>query len=255
MTQALMYGFLAALAVSAVSLIGVGSLSLSENRLKFITPFFLCMAAGAMVGNALFHLAPEAFEYFLEAQGHDGLKLASLLMVGGFFGFFAIDLILHSVGKHDTPHEQPIGYLILLGDALENLVDGIVIGSAFMIGPEAGIATTIAIIVHEIPIELGDFAVLIHAGFTRTKALLWNLVSGMVSLFGIVIANVAGSYSEAFPHYMGPIAAGALLFMAGASLVPAIRQDAKLSKVYIRLLIAVAGAGMMWLLLAGEHAH
>lgn len=249
MDMTLIYGLLAAMAVSVVSLIGVLTLVNKRFSTETITPFFLSLAAGAMVGNSLFHLVPEGFEHFIGTSGADGFRLVSLLIVGGFFAFFAIDLFLHSVGKHDTPHAKPIGYLILIGDTLENLVDGIVIGSAFLLGPEIGIATTIAVIVHEIPIELGDFTVLVHSGFSRKKALTWNLLSGVISMFGVLVAWYFGQHVANFPHLMGPIAAGAFLYMAGSSLIPAIRNDAHFSKAGVHLLIAMVGAGVMFALL------
>jgi zinc and cadmium transporter len=248
MDMTLVYGMLAALAVSLVSMIGVVTLVGSSLRTDRITPYFLSLAAGAMVGNALFHLIPEGFEHYI-GEGASGIRFVSLLIIGGFFTFFAIDLFLHSVGKHDTPHEKPIGYLILIGDSLENLVDGIVIGSAFMLSPEIGIATTLAVLVHEIPIELGDFAVLLHSGMSRTKALLWNFCSGFISVFGVVAAWYFGKNIEGFPHLMGPIAAGAFLYMVGSSLVPAIRNDAHFSKAGVHLLIAIGGASIMFALL------
>ena len=131
MDMTLIYGLVAAFAVSVVSLIGGVTLVSKRFALDNLTPFFLSLAAGAMVGNALFHLIPEGFEHYIGSEGTSGLRFVSLLIVGGFFAFFAIDLLLHSVGKHDQPHAKPIGYLVLLGDSLENLVDGIVIGSAF----------------------------------------------------------------------------------------------------------------------------
>jgi len=131
-------------------------------------------------------------------------------------------------------------------------VDGIVIGSAFLLSPEIGIATTIAVVVHEIPIELGDFAVLLHSGFSRRRALLWNFVSGLISLIGVVTAWYFGQHIANFPHLMGPIAAGAFLYMAGSSLIPAIRNDAHFSKAGVHLLIAMIGAGVMFALLFVE---
>lgn len=249
MDMTLIYGLVAAFAVSVVSLIGVVALVSNRFPLTNATPFFLSLAAGAMVGNALFHLIPEGFEHYISADGANGLRFVSLLIIGGFFAFFAIDLLLHSVGKHDQPHAKPIGYLVMLGDTLENFVDGIVIGSAFLLSPEIGIATTIAVVVHEIPIELGDFAVLMHSGFSRKKALIWNFTSGMISLIGVVTAWYFGQHIADFPHLMGPIAAGAFLYMAGSSLIPAIREDAHFSKAGVHLLIAIVGAAIMYSLL------
>lgn len=244
----------AALAVSIVSLIGAVFLTSGRFTTEKVTPFFLSLAAGAMVGNAVLHLIPEAIEHIIQhpEAGIDLHFIAGLVVVG-FFLFFAIDLFLHSVGKHDVHTPKPVGYMVLFGDAIENLMDGIVIGSAFMLDPAVGVATTIAVIVHEIPIEMGDFAVLIHSGFSKKKALLMNFLSGLVSLGGVVLAFFFGSFVENFPFYMGPVAAGAFLYMVGSSLVPAIRDESKLASGFMYLCIALCGTGFMALLLLFEH--
>ena len=159
MSILLIDALVAAVVVSMVSLIGVFTIANSRLSPERITPYFLSLAAGAMIGNALLHLIPEAYEHIIDhPELGIGLHIVAAMVIGGFFTFFAIDLFLHSVGKHDAHAIKPIGFMVLVGDALENFMDGIVIGSAFMLSPAAGIATTLAVIVHEIPIELGDFA-------------------------------------------------------------------------------------------------
>ena len=256
MNLILVYGLLAAAAVSLVSLIGALTLTSSKISQERITPIFLSLAAGAMVGNALLHLIPESIEHIIEHQDLGvNLHVISGLVVGGFFTFFAIDLFLHSVGKHDTHLVKPIGYMVLIGDALENLMDGLIIGAAFMLDPAVGLATTMAVIVHEIPIEMGDFAVLIHSGFSPRKAILMNLLSGLVSLVGVLLAYAFSTHVENFPLYMGPVAAGAFLYMVGSSLVPAIRQHSNLSSGFMHLIIALTGTGIMALLLLIDPSH
>lgn len=257
MSILLIDALVAAVVVSMVSLIGVFTIANTRLSPERITPYFLSLAAGAMIGNALLHLIPEAYEHIIDhPELGIGLHIIAAMVIGGFFTFFAIDLFLHSVGKHDAHAIKPIGFMVLVGDALENFMDGIVIGSAFMLSPAAGIATTLAVIVHEIPIELGDFAVLIHSGLNKKKALLYNFLSGLVSLVGVLLAFFFGEHVANFPFYMGPIAAGAFIYMVGSSLVPAIRANqSSFSSGFVHLLIALGGTGIMTALLLLDHAH
>ena len=173
MNMLLIYGVLAAVAVSLVSLVGAVFLSATQKATERLTPIFLSLAAGTMVGNAVLHLIPESIEHIIEHQelGFD-LHFIAGLVVLGFFIFFAIDLFLHSVGKHDTHLVKPVGYMVLIGDAIENLTDGLIIGAAFLLDPAVGLATTMAVLLHEIPIELGDFAVRVgDQGISHVAAL------------------------------------------------------------------------------------
>lgn len=256
MNMLLIYGVLAAVAVSLVSLVGAFFLSATQKTTERLTPIFLSLAAGTMVGNAVLHLIPESIEHIIEHQelGFD-LHFIAGLVVLGFFIFFAIDLFLHSVGKHDTHLVKPVGYMVLIGDAIENLTDGLIIGAAFLLDPAVGLATTLAVLLHEIPIELGDFAVLVHSGMSKKRAVVMNLLSGLVSVVGVFLAYFFGSMVETFPLIMGPVAAGAFLYMVGSSLVPAIRQHSDLKNSFFHLFIALLGTALMAALLLLEHSH
>lgn len=183
---------------------------------------------------------------------HAGLNIFALVLTG-FFAFFAFDLALLSRGRSDDEHGvRPLGYLVLLGDGLENFMDGIVIGAAYLIDPAVGIATTIAVFLHEIPMELGDYAVLTHAGFSRKKALLLNFASAIVNTVGVVLAIVIGSNLSGFSAVAGPFAAGAFLYLAGTGLLPQLRTHTSGKEKLVCFAMTVLGVVLMALILLLE---
>lgn len=266
-TQAL----LAVAAVSAVSIIGflvLPARKLQENSRLLL--LLVSLACGAMLGNAFIHLLPESFEQV-------GSSLTSMLVLAGIFGCFAIEKVLrhgpwlchsnlhahhesldhehrklHS-GKHNCEgHVHPTGYLSVFSDGLENLTDGIVIAVAFMVDTPTGIATTIAVLAHEIPLEVGDFAVMLNAGFSRTKAVLFNLMSAAISMLGAGLVLVGGSYIENLPNMLAPVAAGAIIYMAAAGLIPQIQRETNMKRSLLQLFAMAVGVGLMLALTAFE---
>jgi len=256
MTAPWIYAIASVLLVSLVSLIGVATMSVSQQRLKGLTFILVSLAAGAMLGNAFIHLIPEAFETATN-------KLTvSLCVLGGIFAFFVMEKFLlwrhcHEVDDQvsgddrdhpQTEHVHPVGFMSLAADGMENMIDGMMIGAAYLVSVPIGIATTIAVILHEIPTEMGDFGVLLHAGFSRGKALLLNFLSGLVAVVGALLALFAGSYIQGFPALMAPIAAGCLIYIAGSDLVPQLHKELKPSKSAVQLVAMVVGVGLMLLL-------
>ncbi|MBX9940909.1 MAG: ZIP family metal transporter [Candidatus Obscuribacterales bacterium] len=156
-------------------------------------------------------------------HGHAGLNVV-LLLLAGFLSIFAIDLGLIS-NIHKSSSNRSLGYLVLVSDGLENFMDGIVIGTTFMIDPALGIATSIAIFLHEVPMELGDFAVLTNSGFTTRKALLMNFGSALLNVGGVLLAFVAANFTDSFTATATPLAAGAFLYLASAGLIAKLRSD------------------------------
>ncbi len=248
------YAIASAVLVGLVSLIGVATMSLNKERLKAATFFLVSLAAGAMFGNAFIHLLPEAFE----ASGNT--VAVSLSVLGGIFAFFVLEKILlwrhcHSFDhcssdKHclGADHIHPIGYMTLIADGVENLVDGMVIGAAYMVSLPVGIATTLAVVLHEIPTEMADFGVLIHAGFSRAKAVMMNLASSALGVVGVLISLWAGSWIESFPVIMAPFAAGCFIYLAGSDLVPEMHKEVKASRSFLQLVAMATGVALMLLL-------
>lgn len=199
------------------------------------------------------HAAHAATSHSAHGHSHSHAgSSAMILVLVGIFGFLAIDLFLHSTGKHHAQGVHPIGRLVLLGDGLENFVDGMVIGAAYVVSFPIGVATTLAVLLHELPIEMSDFGVLLHSGFSKKKALMWNFCSGLISLAGAGAAVLLGDVVSGFPCIVAPIAAGAFIYMAGSSLIPTIRENATLSKAGLHFLVMAIGTGIMALLLTLE---
>lgn len=287
MLDTLAAALISALVISAVSFAGAATFFLSAVRMKKVMPLLLSLAAGAMLGNAVLHMLPHALEGaernhsaaagdadHHDHDGHDhhhdhdspphgpssnehehdhhGLFVMGLLLVG-FFALFGLDLVLLSIGKgDDTEGVKPLGYLVLLSDGLENFMDGIVIGAAYLVGFPVGLATSIAVLIHEIPMELGDFAVLTHSGFSRRKALLLNLVSALVNTLGVVLAVVLGSAITGFAAVAAPLAAGAFLYLAATGLLPHIRVQGNALQKAACFAMTLLGVVLMALILLLE---
>ncbi len=242
-----LYSLASVIVVSLISLIGLFTLSLNEKLLKKYVFILVSLAVGALLGDAFIHLIPEAFE-----QIGNPTNLA-LAIVGGIFIFFVLEKFLHwhhhGIEDH-APH--PIGNLILVSDGIHNLIDGIIIGASYLISIEVGIATTIAVILHEIPQEIGDFGVLLHAGYTKSKALWLNFLSALFAIVGVIIALILGTMTESLILWLIPVAAGGFIYIAMSDLIPELHKTKKFTYSVIQLIAISIGIGSMLLLLAIE---
>ena len=147
-----------------------------------------------------------------------------------------------------VPPIHLVGYMNLFADGVHNLIDGIIIGASYLVSLPVGIATTIAVIFHEIPHELGNFFVLLYAGFTKTKALFFNFLTGLFAILGTLVALLVGSRVEDFSSVMLPLAAGGFIYIAGSDLVPELNKESNLVKSVIQLVAIGTGVGLMLLL-------
>lgn len=188
-------------AVSLVSLVGLVTLSMDEERVRQIATVFVSFAVGALLGDAFIHLIPGAFGK--DTTGPMPLG-PSLLMLAGMMIFFVVEKLLRH--HHGVLHEQfhgvnrpEVAALNILGDAIHNFIDGILIGASDLADTTLGITTTIAVLFHEIPQESGDFGILIHSGISVRKAVWLNLGSASVAIVGTGISLLAGSFARS-PH-------------------------------------------------------
>jgi zinc and cadmium transporter len=249
----LIQGALAVGAVSLVSLIGITTLSLKQDFLKRALFLLISLAAGALLGDAFIHLLPEAFE-----EASDPLTV-SLLVLAGILTFFVLEKFLHwhhSHGEDEFSAEHarihPVGHLVLVSDGVHNLVDGLAIGAAFLVSPEVGIATAIAIALHEIPQEIGDFGLLIHAGFSRTKALLLNFASALTAFLGLGLAFWLSSLGDSLAPLIAAFAAGNFIYIALADLVPELQKTKGGGRSVLQFVVIVIGLAAMVMLLGLE---
>lgn len=215
------------------------------------------------MGGAFLHLIPEAI---LEiGHDHDSLLNVFIFVIIGFVLFLLIEQFLHwhhhhHVHEHpeEHGHEQvkPMSYLILFGDGIHNLIDGLIIAASFVVSPTVGIITTIAVALHEIPQEIGDFGVLVYSGMKRFKALLLNFFSALVAVVGGVIGYFLAESSELAIVYLLPIAAGGFIYIAASDLVPEIKHGERGARLALNFFVFLAGIGLMLLmkfLPFGEH--
>lgn len=243
------YAFASVLIISLVSLVGVFSLSLKEEIIKKYISLFISLAVGALLGDAFIHLIPEALE------NSSSPTIASLLIIFGILIFFIIEKFLHWHHHEDDTeknHIHPAGKLILFTDGFHNLIDGIIIGVSFLVSIPIGIATTIAVVLHEIPQEIGDFAVLIHSGYNKKQALWLNFLSALMAVFGVIIAFIFGSIAEIFTLWVIPIAAGGFIYIAVADLIPELHKTKELKYSIFQILTVILGILSMVALLALE---
>ncbi len=245
-TAAVWFYSLASVAlVSLLSLLGILFISVGEARLKRVIFVMVSLAVGSLFGDAFIHLLPESFE-------KSGARLeTSLYVLAGFFAFFILEKFLLWRHQHLLASDHPIravGYMNLLADALHNFIDGTIIGASYLVSLPVGIATTLAVVFHEIPHELGNFFVLLYAGFPKGRALFFNFLSAAFAVLGTVAALLIGSRTERFAFFMLPLAAGGFIYIAGSDLVPELNKEVAPSKSLVQLAAIGAGVGLMLLL-------
>jgi len=239
------------LVVSAVSLFGITLLSLKQERLASILTLLLSVAAGTLFGDALLHLLPEA----VEEQGFS--VSVSLAVLAGIVFFFVIEKFIHWRHCHrpehaHAEHTHPYAVMNLFGDGVHNVIDGLVIGASYLVSVPVGVATTIAVFLHEIPQEVSDFGVLMHGGFSRKRALFWNFLISLGALVGVIIALILGSYAESVTALFIPFAAGAFLYIAGADLIPELQKHTSVKTSLLQLMMFIIGIAAMFGLLFVE---
>lgn len=232
---------LACLAISFCVILAVLLLSFKKIVLHKITLFLLSLSAGSLMGGAFFHLLPEASEKLETSQ------LYLIVLIAFIFFFFMEKLLFWRHCHKENCHVHTFGYMNLFGDALHNFIDGLVIAGAFVIDIRVGIATTIAIALHEIPQEIGDFGVLLHAGFNKTKAIIINYLVALTVLLGGITGYYLSSSLENFVPYLLPFAAGGFIYIASSDLMPEIRKETNLKKSILSFFVFILGVVLMYL--------
>lgn len=237
MTAIYLYTFASVLAVSFISFIGIFFLSLKEEMLRKYVFIFISVAVGALLGDALIHLIPEAL------ADSTNPTLTSILVIAGILFFFILEKFLHwhhhGEDKEDD-YIHPVGKLVLYADGLHNFMDGVIIGASFLVSVPVGLATTLAVVLHEIPQEIGDFAVLLHSGYTKARALWLNFLSAFSAILGAIVLFSMGKTANIATVWLLPMAAGGFIYIAVADLIPEL-QKTKEAKYSILQIMAVLG--------------
>ena len=236
-----LYALISVAIVSIISLIGILTLSFSDRLLRKMLLFLVSFAAGSLFGGAFFHLIPEAFE--------GGCSVCvPVYVVLGILIFFILEKFIHwrhchiPTSKH---HTHPLGIMNLVGDGFHNFIDGLIIGGSYLVSIPLGFSTTIAIILHEVPQEIGDFGILLHAGFSKAKALLLNFASALTAVLGAVVAIMIGAKIGGFTEFLVPFTAGGFIYIAGSDLIPELQKECAPSKSFFQFIALVLGIGIM----------
>jgi len=249
MSTPYIYAFISVIIVSIISLVGIFALFLNEEKFKKNIFILIGLAVGALLGDAFIHIVPEAFESTISPI------IISILIIAGILFFFIIEKFLHwhHHGEDtENTHIHPVGKLIILSDGVHNLIDGLIIGASYLVSIQIGIATTLAVILHEIPQEIGDFGVLIHAGYTKKKALWLNFLSALLSLVGVVVVIILGEISRTLIFYILPFAAGGFIYIAVADLIPELHKTKEMKYSIYQILAVVFGICAMVVLVLIE---
>lgn len=252
---------LSVLLLSLVSLAGAVTLSLGRARLERIVFLLVAFAVGAMLGGALLHLIPEAY-----AALGSGPR-TGLLVLGGVLAFFVLEKFLHWRHEHAAPEAlagatghahaatghahhhatDPFAWMSLAGNIAHNLIDGAIVAASFLVSIPTGIVTTVAVMLHEIPQEIGNFGVLVYGGFSPRRALAYNFATGLAGLVGAGLVLALGPRVDGLADALLPVTAGAFLYIAGSDLIPELnrRHSQSAAKAAGQLAMMVLGIGVM----------
>ncbi len=225
--------------VSLISLIGVFTLAIKEKLLEKIIFALIGFSAGALIGGAFLHILPEALEKT------PSLPVFSYLILGIVL-FFIMERYFYWRHCHNGICDiHAFTYLNLIGDGFHNFIDGMVIAVSFMVSLKLGIVTTLAVIFHEIPQELGDFGVLVYGGFTKQKALFYNFISALTAVIGAIAGYFISDVAGGFSHFILPLTAGGFIYIATSDLIPEIHKESNLRRSTLAFITFLLGIGFM----------
>ncbi len=234
------------LLVSGVSLIGIFFLAISEDLFRRLLLMFVSFASGTLLGGAFLHLIPEALSVESENM--------FIVILSGILVFFLLEKLLW---RHCHERECPVhvfAYLSLLGDGIHNFIDGVIIAASFLIGVpfgsaniSLGFATTLAVVSHEIPQEIGDFSILVYGGFGKTKALFYNLLTAIMAVLGALLMYSFSSYLPSLPYFL-VFAAGSFIYIATSDLIPELHKERDTWRSLGQFVLLLSGVLLMWLL-------
>ncbi|MFX1279452.1 MAG: ZIP family metal transporter [Promethearchaeota archaeon] len=229
-------------------------LVLNENIQKKIIPSLLSFATGVLLTASLLGLIPEA----IESSGGEAHVITPTVLIS-IFVFFFLEKIIAWRNCRDNScevHSHATGPIILLGDGIHNLTDGIVIAAAFLTEFNLGVIVGITILSHEIPQETGDFAILLHSGYSKKKAILFNLLSSSATIPAAILSYFLLNVFDVFVPFLLAVSAASFIYIALTDLTPELHKDTQLKYTIRQLLLIILGIALMWFLLSlGMHEH
>lgn len=242
----LFFILIATFLISLIAFIGVLILFLKEALLNKILLILVAFSAGALIGGAFLHLLPEAIQ---EAESGEILNIF-LYLILGFVVFFILENFIrwHHHHAKDHPAIMPFSYLILISDAIHNFIDGLVIAASFVVAVPIGIVTALAVALHEIPQEIGDYGILIYGGFKRVKALFLNFFSAVTVILGGIVGFLLAEKIGESIIFLLPFAAGNFIYIAASDLIPEIKRKVAPSKSIVHFFVFLLGIALMLLI-------
>ena len=243
MLEVWVYSLVSVAIVSLIAFVGILTFSLKEEKLGKILLYLVSFAAGGLLGGAFIHLLPEAVERF-------GFNVSvSLSVLSGIITFFILEKLIHWRHCHiptSEKHPHPFAYMNLVGDGVHNFIDGLIIAGSYLVSIPLGLTTTFAVILHEIPQEIGDFGVLVHGGFMRRKALFMNFLTALTAVVGAVVALSVSIFVENLTLFLLPVAAGGFIYVASTDLIPELHKGSyETKKSLLQLISFVLGILIM----------
>jgi zinc and cadmium transporter len=238
--------------------------TLTVSVIGRIVPHMVSISAGVLLGTALLHLLPEAFE------GHADPHQLFMTLLGGLLFFFLLEkaeLYRHShhhEGDHPGHHHHHGfdadqagrgGWSVLVGDSIHNFCDGLIIAAAFLADPHVGLVTTLAIAAHEIPQEVGDYIVLLNAGLSRMRALVYNAISGLAAVAGGVIGYFALGHFDHYLPFLLVVASSSFVYVSVADLIPQLQQRLSLRETLLQITWLALGLLLISRITGGAHLH
>jgi zinc and cadmium transporter len=226
--------------VSLISLIGIFTFLLKEKQLHRILFYLIGFSAGALIGGAFLHILPESLE-------RNSSMFVFSWLIGGIVLFFLMERYFfwrhcHEEGKCQV---HSFTYLNLVGDGFHNFLDGMIIAASFIVSIQVGIVTTLAVIFHEIPQELGDFGVLIYGGFSKSRALFFNFISALAAIVGALVGYFIAGAASGFSSIILPLTAGGFIYIATSDLIPELHKESDLRRSTLAFIAFLCGIGFM----------
>jgi len=247
--QVWLYSLVSVFIVSLISFVGIITVAIKKQFLQGIVLYLVSLSAGALLGGAFFHLIPEASEKL-------GFNLGlAFYILSGILVFFALEKLIcwrHCHIETSASHPHPFAVMNLIGDSFHNFIDGMVIAGTYAVSIPLGISTTLAVVFHEIPQEIGDFGVLIHGGYSRLRALLLNFTTALTAVLGALVVLWLNLEVEAIGQILVPFTAGGFIYIAASDLIPELKKDIKPLSSLLQLIFILIGLAIMYLLVGAE---
>ena len=247
MIQIWTYTLVSVVVVSLISLIGIFSLAIRQERLQRVLFYLVSFSAGALLGDVFIHILPEI-------MGGEWALRNGAYVLAGIMLFFVLERALMWHHSHSSHKEEvhSMVYLTIFGDALHNFLDGVAIAAAFLASIPIGIATATAVIFHEIPQEIGQFAILVHGGWSRKKALLYNFFSALTAIAGaLLVLLFSRSFTEASTVLLA-LGAASFIYIAMSDLIPELQKEQQVRRSVVQFVCMLAGIAVMALILLLE---